>query len=236
MLDIQDGLTILVDKPYQWTSFDVVNKIRWNLKKKLGVKNVKVGHAGTLDPLATGLLVLCLGKHTKLIEGLTNDSKTYTGTFLVGKTTPSFDLETEYNQDFETAHINSALLESVRASFMGVQLQTPPIYSAKQIDGKRAYDFARAGKTVEMKQSQIEILDFSIDSSRFPELDFQIKCSKGTYIRSIASDFGTRLHSGATLIALRRTQSGNFKMENAKSVDEWIELINQDEVYIPWNV
>jgi len=233
MLDIQDGLTILVDKPYQWTSFDVVNKIRWNLKKKLGVKNVKVGHAGTLDPLATGLLVLCLGKHTKLIEGLTNDTKTYTGTFLVGKTTPSFDLETEYNQDFETAHINSALLESVRASFMGVQLQTPPIYSAKQIDGKRAYDFARAGKTVEMKQSQIEILDFSIDSSRFPELDFQIKCSKGTYIRSIASDFGTRLHSGATLIALRRTQSGNFKMENAKSVDEWINLINQDEVYIP---
>jgi tRNA pseudouridine55 synthase len=231
MLDIQDGLTILVDKPYQWTSFDVVNKIRWNLKKKLGVKNVKVGHAGTLDPLATGLLVLCLGKHTKLIEGLTNDSKTYTGTFLVGKTTPSFDLETEYNQDFETAHINSALLESVRASFMGVQLQTPPIYSAKQIDGKRAYDFARAGKTVEMKQSQIEILDFSIDSSRFPELDFQIKCSKGTYIRSIASDFGTRLHSGATLIALRRTRSGNFKMEHAKSVDEWIELINQDEIY-----
>lgn len=233
MLDIQDGLTILVDKPYQWTSFDVVNKIRWNLKKKLGVKNVKVGHAGTLDPLATGLLVLCLGKHTKLIEGLTNDTKTYTGTFLVGKTTPSFDLETEYNQDFETAHINSALLESVRASFMGVQLQTPPIYSAKQIDGKRAYDFARAGKTVEMKQSQIEILDFSIDNTRFPEVDFQITCSKGTYIRSIASDFGTRLHSGATLIALRRTQSGNFKMENAKSVDEWIELINQDEVYIP---
>ena len=115
MLDIQDGLTILVDKPYQWTSFDVVNKIRWNLKKKLGVKNVKVGHAGTLDPLATGLLVLCLGKHTKLIEGLTNDTKTYTGTFLVGKTTPSFDLETEYNQDFETAHIDAALLESVRA-------------------------------------------------------------------------------------------------------------------------
>lgn len=231
MLDIQDGLTILVDKPYQWTSFDVVNKIRWNLKKKLGVKNVKVGHAGTLDPLATGLLVLCLGKHTKLIEGLTNDTKTYTGTFLVGKTTPSFDLETEYNQDLETAHIDAALLESVRASFMGVQLQTPPIYSAKQIDGKRAYDIARAGKTVEMKQSQIEILDFSIDNTRFPEVDFQITCSKGTYIRSIASDFGTRLNSGATLIALRRTQSGNFKMEHAKSVDEWIELINQEEVY-----
>lgn len=234
MLDISDGLTILVDKPYKWTSFDVVNKIRWNLKKKLGIKNVKVGHAGTLDPLATGLLVLCLGKHTKLIEGLTNDTKTYTGTFLVGKTTPSFDLETAYNQEFETEHIDAALLESVRASFMGVQLQTPPIYSAKQIDGKRAYDFARAGKTVEMKQSQIEILNFNIDTTRFPEVDFQITCSKGTYIRSIASDFGTRLNSGATLIALRRTKSGNFTIENAKSVEEWIELINQDAVCHPW--
>jgi tRNA pseudouridine55 synthase len=233
MLDISDGLTIFVDKPYKWTSFDVVNKIRWNLKKKLGIKNVKVGHAGTLDPLATGLLVLCLGKHTKLIEGLTNDTKTYTGTFLVGKTTPSFDLETEYNQEFETEHIDANLLERVRASFMGVQLQTPPIYSAKQIDGKRAYDFARAGKTVEMKQSQIEILNFNIDTIRFPEVDFQITCSKGTYIRSIASDFGTRLNSGATLIALRRTQSGNFTIENAKSVEEWIELINQDAVYHP---
>ena len=234
MLDIQDGLTILVDKPYKWTSFDVVNKIRWNLKKKLGVKNVKVGHAGTLDPLATGLLVLCLGKHTKLIEGLTSDVKTYTGTFFLGKTTPSFDLETEYNQAFETAHIDAALLERVRASFMGIQLQTPPIYSAKQVDGKRAYDFARAGKEVMLKQSQIEIMDFEIDAQRFPEIDFKITCSKGTYIRSIASDFGTRLNSGATLIALRRTQSGLFSIENSKSVDQWIELINQDEIYVPW--
>lgn len=230
MLDIQDGLTILVDKPYQWTSFDVVNKIRWNLKRSLGVKNVKVGHAGTLDPLATGLLVLCLGKHTKLIEGLTNDTKTYNGTFLLGKTTPSFDLETEYNQTFETTHIDAALLEKVRASFMGVQLQTPPIYSAKQVDGKRAYDFARAGKEVELKQSQVEITDFQIDTSRFPEIDFRISCSKGTYIRSIASDFGQRLGSGATLIALRRTQSGQFHIENAKSVEDWIALINQENV------
>ncbi len=233
MLDIQEGLTILVDKPYTWTSFDVVNKIRWNLKKKLGVKNVKVGHAGTLDPLATGLLVLCLGKHTKLIEGLTNDTKTYTGTFLLGKTTPSFDLETDYNQDFETAHIDADLLESVRQSFLGVQLQTPPIYSAKQVDGKRAYDFARAGKEVELKQSQIEITDFKIDASRFPEIDFEIACSKGTYIRSIANDFGRKLQSGATLIALRRTQSGAFNIEDSKSVEQWIELINQEEIYIP---
>lgn len=233
MLDIQDGLTILVDKPYTWTSFDVVNKIRWNLKRSLGLKNVKVGHAGTLDPLATGLLVLCLGKHTKLIEGLTSDGKTYTGTFLLGKTTPSFDLETEYNQDFDTAHINAALLESVRVSFMGVQMQTPPIYSAKQVDGKRAYDFARAGKEVELKQSQIEISDFKINAERFPEIDFEISCSKGTYIRSIASDFGSRLNSGATLIALRRTKSGQFDIANAKSVEQWIELIAQQEVYVP---
>ncbi len=235
MLDIQEGLTILVDKPYTWTSFDVVNKIRWNLKRSLGLKNIKVGHAGTLDPLATGLLVLCLGKHTKLIEGLTSDGKTYTGTFLLGKTTPSFDLETEYNQDLDTTHIDAELLESVRCSFMGVQMQTPPIYSAKQVDGKRAYDFARAGKEVELKQSQIEITDFQINVERFPEIDFLISCTKGTYIRSIASDFGARLNSGATLIALRRTQSGNFKIEQAKSVDDWIELINQEEVYIPWS-
>ena len=233
MIDIQDGLTILVDKPYKWTSFDVVNKIRWNLKRSLGLKNVKVGHAGTLDPLATGLLVLCLGKHTKLIEGLTNDTKVYTGTFLLGKTTPSFDLETDYNQSFETAHINAELLEKVRASFIGVQMQTPPIYSAKQVDGKRAYDFARAGKEVELKQSQIEITDFQIDASRFPEIDFKISCSKGTYIRSIASDFGQRLESGATLIALRRTQSGQFSIENSKSVEDWIAIIEQEEVFIP---
>lgn len=233
MLDITDGLTILVDKPYTWTSFDVVNKIRWNLKKKLGVKNVKVGHAGTLDPLATGLLILCLGKHTKLIEGLTNDTKTYTGTFLIGKTTPSFDLETAFEEVFETGHIDSELLEKVRVSFLGVQHQFPPIYSAKQIDGKRAYEFARAGKAVEMREVQIEILDFTIDAARFPEVDFKITCSKGTYIRSIAHDFGQRLFSGATLIALRRTQSGSFQIENAKSVDEWIALINQDEVYQP---
>jgi len=233
MLDITEGLTILVDKPYTWTSFDVVNKIRWNLKKKLGVKNVKVGHAGTLDPLATGLLILCLGKHTKLIEGLTKDTKTYTGTFLIGKTTPSFDLETAFEEVFETGHIDSELLEKVRVSFLGVQHQFPPIYSAKQIDGKRAYEFARAGKAVEMRAVQIKILDFTIDAARFPEVDFKITCSKGTYIRSIAHDFGQRLFSGATLIALRRTQSGSFQIENAKSVDEWIELINQDEVYQP---
>jgi tRNA pseudouridine55 synthase len=225
-MNFQEGATILVDKPYGWTSFDVVNKIRWNLKRKLGVKKIKVGHAGTLDPLATGLLVICTGKHTKLIESLTGAPKTYTGTFLLGKTTPSFDLETEYNQEFPTEHISKDLIEEVNKSFLGVQMQTPPIYSAKQIDGKRAYDFARAGKEVVMKQAQIEISHFELNSERFPEIDFKISCSKGTYIRSIANDFGQKLNSGATLIALRREESGDFQIQNAKSVQEWIDFIN----------
>lgn len=225
-MNFLEGATILVDKPYGWTSFDVVNKIRWNLKRKLGVKKIKVGHAGTLDPLATGLLVICVGKHTKLIESLTGAPKTYTGTFLIGKTTPSFDLETEYNQEFHTEHISQDLIENARKSFLGIQLQTPPIFSAKQIDGKRAYDFARAGKEVVMKQAQIEISHFELNSERFPEIDFKISCSKGTYIRSIANDFGQKLNSGATLIALRREESGDFQIQNAKSVQEWIDFIN----------
>lgn len=222
-----EGFTMLVDKPLHWTSFDVVNKLRWNLRRVLKVKKIKVGHAGTLDPLATGLLVICIGKNTKLIEGFTNDKKSYTGTFLVGKTTPSFDLETEYNADFPTEHITAALIEEVRQSFLGEQLQTPPIFSAKLIDGKRAYDIARAGKEVEMKQSRIEIESFEIDASRFPEIDFAITCTKGTYIRSIASDFGKKLNAGATLIALKRTASGDFSLENALSVDEWIKFIDE---------
>lgn len=225
-MNFQEGATILVDKPFGWTSFDVVNKIRWNLKRKLGVKKIKVGHAGTLDPLATGLLVICVGKHTKLIESLTGAPKTYTGTFLLGKTTPSFDLETEYNQEFPTEHISKAQIEEARKSFLGIQLQTPPIFSAKQIDGKRAYDFARAGKEVIMKQAQIEITHFELTTERFPEIDFKISCSKGTYIRSIANDFGQKLNSGATLIALRREESGDFHIRDSKNVDEWIEFIN----------
>ncbi len=225
-MKFQEGATILVDKPYGWTSFDVVNKIRWNLKRKLGVKKIKVGHAGTLDPLATGLLVICVGKHTKLIESLTGAPKTYTGTFLLGKTTPSFDLETEYNQEFPTEHISKDLIEEARKSFLGIQLQTPPIFSAKQIDGKRAYDFARAGKEVVMKQAQIEISHFELNTERFPEIDFKISCSKGTYIRSIANDLGQKLNSGATLIALRREASGDFQIRDSKNVDEWIEYFN----------
>jgi tRNA pseudouridine55 synthase len=225
--EFSQGSTILVDKPLGWTSFDAVNKLRWHLRKRLGVKKIKVGHAGTLDPLATGLLVICIGKHTKLIENLTLDSKTYTGTFLFGKTTPSFDLETEYNHEFGIDHISKEVLETARKTFLGKIMQRPPLYSAKQIDGKRAYEHARKGNDIELKENQIEVYDFKLDVTRFPEVDFELSCSKGTYIRSIASDFGKAVNSGATLIALRRTKSGDSDIEQSKSVDDWITFINE---------
>jgi tRNA pseudouridine55 synthase len=224
--DFQAGENLLVDKPLHWTSFDVVNKLRWNLKQKLGIKKLKVGHAGTLDPLATGLLIICTGKNTKKIDHFVLEDKTYTGTILVGKTTPSYDLETEFNQEFPIDHITSELIEKVRLSFIGEQDQVPPIFSAKQVDGKRAYDLARAGKEVVLKANTINITDFEIDAARFPEIDFKITCSKGTYIRSIANDFGQKLNSGAALIALRRTASGSFLIENSQSVEEWITTIH----------
>ena len=222
LTEFAQGSTILVDKPLGWTSFDVVNKLRWNLRQRLGVKKLKVGHAGTLDPLATGLLVICIGKHTKNIEGFVADSKTYTGTILLGKTTASYDLESPYNEEFPIDHIDAPLLEQVRASFEGKQQQVPPIFSAKQVDGKRAYDLARAGLEVVLKPNDIEIFSMTIDAHRFPEIDFEISCSKGTYIRSIAHDFGKKCASGATLIALRRTRSGAFSIADSKSVDDWI--------------
>lgn len=222
LTEFAQGSTILVDKPLGWTSFDVVNKLRWNLRQRLGVKKLKVGHAGTLDPLATGLLVICIGKHTKNIEGFVADSKTYTGTILLGKTTESYDLESPYNEEFPVDHIDAPLLEQVRTSFEGKQQQVPPIFSAKQVDGKRAYDLARAGLEVVLKPNDIEIFSMNIDTQRFPEIDFEISCSKGTYIRSIAHDFGKKCASGATLIALRRTRSGAFSIADSKSVDDWI--------------
>ena len=211
----QEGHMLLIDKPKTWSSFDVVNKLRWQIKNKLKVKKIKVGHAGTLDPLATGLLA---------------DHKTYTGTILLGKTTPSYDLETEYDGEFPTEHITESLIDEIRQSFMGKQLQTPPIFSAKQIDGKRAYEFARKGETVELKQNAIEIFDFNVDTSGLPELKFSIKCSKGTYIRSIAADFGKALYSGGTLIELRRTASGDFDIKDALTVEEAIKMIQESEI------
>jgi len=224
-MDFLTGETILVDKPLGWTSFDVVNKVRWNLKRTLGVKNIKVGHAGTLDPLATGLLILCTGKHTKTIDAIMAGEKTYTGTILLGKTTPSYDLETEYDAEFPVEHITTEMMLDVAKQLTGNISQVPPVFSAKQVDGQRAYDLARAGKTVELKANEIEVAKFTIDASRFPEIDFEITCSKGTYIRSMAHDFGKLLHSGGTLIRLRRTKSGTFDVEKAFTVDALLEVI-----------
>jgi tRNA pseudouridine55 synthase len=226
-MDFQAGQTLLVDKPYGWTSFDVVNKLRWNIKRKLQVKNIKVGHAGTLDPLATGLLVICTGKHTKQIDQLMAPAKTYTGTILLGKTTPSYDLETEYNSTFSVDHITPEMLEAARLSFIGELAQTPPIFSAKQIEGKRAYDLARAGKEVKLKANNIEVISFLLNTESFPEIKFEITCSKGTYIRSIAHDFGAALQSGGTLTALRRTKSGDLSVDQAWQVDALIDHINE---------
>lgn len=222
MSDFLAGETILIDKPYRWTSFDVVNKMRWHLKQKLGVKKIKVGHAGTLDPLATGLLIICTGKNTKLIDSFMGGEKTYTGTFLLGKTTPCYDLEKDFDASFPIEHITAEHIEEVRVSFLGEQQQFPPIFSAKQVDGKRAYDLARAGKAIELKSNTIHISKMTLRTDRFPEIDFEITCSKGTYIRSIAHDFGQKLQSGATLVALRRTHSGEFDISDALDVEEWI--------------
>lgn len=223
--EFASGSTILVDKPYEWTSFDVVNKLRWHLRKKLDAKKIKVGHAGTLDPLATGLLVICIGKHTKKINDFIQDEKEYTGTILLGKTTPSFDLETPFSHEFDISHITREMLNGAALSFIGDQDQIPPIYSAKQIDGKRAYEHARKGRDIQLKSNKINISAFEINIDCFPEITFRIVCSKGTYIRSVANDFGKRLNSGGTLIELRRTRSGEFNIDEAKSVDKWIDFI-----------
>lgn len=221
VLDFVGGEVLLIDKPYGWTSFDVVNKIKYALKPL----KLKVGHAGTLDPLATGLLIVCTGKKTKEIETYQAQEKFYSGKFLLGKTTPSFDLETEVDFEFPTEHISTNDIEKARLSFLGKIEQVPPVFSAIKVNGKRAYESARSGKDVALKSREIEIFDFDIRADNFPEIEFMIRCSKGTYIRSIARDFGKKLDSGAYLAALRREAIGNFNVANAHSVQETVDLI-----------
>jgi tRNA pseudouridine55 synthase len=216
----ENGAVLLIDKPLNWTSFDVVKKIRSAGKFK------KVGHAGTLDPLASGLLILCMGKMTKQIETFQAQEKEYTGTFTLGKTTPSFDLETDFDQTFSTEHITSDMLDEVVQKMTGLIEQTPPVYSAVKVNGKRAYESARKGEDVKLKIRTVDIKVFEIDKSSFPEISFRIVCSKGTYIRSMANDFGKMLQSGAYLSELRRTKIGNFSVENALDVLEAAEKIN----------
>jgi len=208
-LEAPKGEILLIDKPYGWSSFQAVKKVKWLLKAK------KVGHAGTLDPLATGLLILCTEKKTKEIESIQGQEKEYTGTITVGATTPSYDMETEPNQTFPFDHITMELINETLPKFIGDISQIPPLFSAIKVDGKRAYTLARQGSDHELKSRIINIREFEITRFELPEIDFRVCCSKGTYIRSLAFDFGKALGSGAYLSALRRTKIGNYSVENA---------------------
>lgn len=210
-----NGQILLIDKPLEWTSFQAVNALKWAIRKKFGLKKIKIGHAGTLDPLATGLLVICTGKFTKKIPELQGQVKEYTGTFTLGATTPSYDLETEVDKTFPTEHLTDKSIKETTKQFLGEIDQVPPIFSALKKDGKRLYELAREGKQVEIKSRKIEILEFEITRIALPEVDFKVVCSKGTYIRSLAHDFGKALGSGAYLSELRRTKIGDFNVNNA---------------------
>lgn len=224
----KEGRVFLIDKPLTWTSFNAVSKIKWLIKKKFSVKKIKVGHAGTLDPLATGLLIICTGKFTKRIDDFQAQKKEYTGTITVGATTPSYDMETEVNEKFPTEHITEQLVLDTAKTFLGEQDQFPPIFSALKKGGKRLYEMARAGEEVEVEARRINIEEFEITRVDLPEIDFRVVVSKGTYIRSLAFDFGKRIDSGGYLSALRRTKIGEFNVDDAISPEEFEKQFNEE--------
>jgi tRNA pseudouridine55 synthase len=222
---VDEGELILIDKPLKWTSFDVTKKLKFAGKFK------KIGHAGTLDPLASGLLILCTGKMTKQIDNYQAKEKEYSGTLVLGKTTPSVDLETDFDADFPIEHITKEVIESALKQFRGSILQIPPIYSAIQVNGKRLYELARQGikdSDIEIKSREVEVAKFDIDATNFPELDFSIVCSKGTYIRSLVRDFGMACGSGAYMKALRRERIGEYSVKDAFTIEEFINSRNKD--------
>ena len=223
--DYQAGQVLLIDKPLNWTSFQVVNKLRWEIRQAFNIKKIKVGHAGTLDPLATGLLIICTGKMTKQIDTFQGQIKEYTGTIVLGGTTPSFDLETEVNETFSTEHITKDLIHETTKQFIGEIDQFPPIFSALKKDGKRLYEYARAGEAVEVKSRKITIKSFEITKIDSNLVDFRVICSKGTYIRSLANDFGKALHSGGHLSVLRRTKIGDFHVDKTLSIEDFISAL-----------
>ena len=214
-----EGEILLIDKPYRWTSFDVVKKIKYLIRKNLGIKKIKVGHAGTLDPLATGLLIVCTGKLTKKIQEIQIQEKEYTGIITLGATTPSFDLETPIDKTFALDNISEEQIREAAKKLTGTFQQVPPVFSAKKIEGKRAYEHARKGNSVEMKSAEITIKVFEITKLQMPHFHFRITCSKGTYLRSVARDFGVLLGIGAHLSKLCRTRIGNYRLEDAMGVE-----------------
>lgn len=226
--DFLNGQVLLIDKPLHWTSFQAVNKLKYLLINKVGLpKKFKIGHAGTLDPLASGLLLVCTGKFTKRITELQGQAKEYTGTFYIGATTPSYDLETEIDSTFETSHIDERLINETVKQFLGEIDQKPPVFSAIKKDGVRLYEHARAGETVEIASRKTTIHEFEITRIALPEVDFRVVCSKGTYIRSLAYDFGKAMHSGSHLTALRRTKIGDYDVKDALDINAFEALINK---------
>lgn len=233
-MDFITGETIYIDKPYKWTSFDVVAKVRWLLCRKLGVKKLKVGHAGTLDPLATGVVIVCTGRSTKQIDEIQAHTKEYVATLQLGATTPSFDLEKPIDQTYPTAHINRALIDSVLPKFMGRIEQVPPAFSAVKVDGDRAYKLARKGEEVKLKAKilvidELEVLNFNEPQM---QLTLRIVCSKGTYIRALARDIGEALQSGAHLTALRRTRVGEVRVEDCMQIEDFPEWLEKQDIII----
>lgn len=226
-MDFLEGEVLYINKPLHWTSFNLVSKVRWKLRKSLKVKKVKVGHAGTLDPLASGVMVICTGKSTKLIETFQYQTKEYIATLQLGATTPSFDLELPIDASFPYEHITMEMVDEVIPRFLGEIWQIPPVYSAVKVDGKRAYDYARLGQEVELKPKllvidEIEVLDFTL-----PVLKIRVVCSKGTYIRALARDIGLALQSGAHLIGLERTRIGEIRLENCWEIDDLMVHLNE---------
>lgn len=233
-MDFITGETIYIDKPYKWTSFDVVAKVRWLLCRKLGVKKLKVGHAGTLDPLATGVVIVCTGRSTKQIDEIQAHTKEYVATLQLGATTPSFDLEKPIDQTYPTGHINRALIDSILPKFMGRIEQVPPAFSAVKVDGDRAYKLARKGEEVKLKAKilvidELEVLDFNEAKM---QLTLRIVCSKGTYIRALARDIGEALQSGAHLTALRRTRVGEVRVEDCMQIENFPEWLEKQDIII----
>ena len=229
-MDFVEGEILAFDKPYKWTSFDVVGKVRWMLCRKLGIKRLKVGHTGTLDPLATGVVVVCTGKKTKIIDELQKHTKEYVATLQLGATTPSYDLEKPVDATYPTEHITRSLIDSVMPRFIGEIWQVPPTFSAVKVDGKRAYAYARKGEEIELKPKllvidELEIVSYDDDKK---QLTFRVVCSKGTYIRALARDIGKALHSGAHLIALRRTRVGDIRVEDCLDFEHFTAMLETE--------
>ena len=225
---VEDGYVAVIDKPLEWTSADVVRKVKFRLQRK-GFRKIKVGHAGTLDPLATGILLVCIGRATKRVDELQAERKEYVATLELGATTPSFDMEHPIDATYPIEHITREKVEAALASLTGERLQAPPIYSAKKVEGMRAYEFARAGEEVELRKALINIYSLTLEEYNLPHIRIRVECSKGTYIRSLAQEIGQALDSGAYLTSLRRTRSGEFDVENAWSLEELLKNIDAIE-------